>query len=113
MIFTPLNQYGYAFPAVPPVIVGSCMIVLAISILIREKASRVSLAFSGVIVSAAFWLLSFGGIYNARDVATAIFWAKIENLGVAFIPCALFYFTLNITRRWETLHQPARVCLGA
>src|SRR5438105_3591992 len=108
-----LAHYTYAFPAVPPIIVGCCMAVLTVVVVFRERSSRVSLAFGALAFSTALWLMSFGGIYGARDLDTALWWAKIEHIGVVFIPSTLFYFTLQILRRADRFRLLARVSLSA
>ncbi len=110
-LFSLLN-YSYSFASWPPVIVGFCMLCLGIGVLIREKASQVSVAFGCLIFCAAAWLLSFGGIYSAVDSGLALRWAEVEHTGVVFIPSCLLYFTLIIVKRIERFHVLARVCFA-
>lgn len=108
MIPLSLAAYQYAFPAIPPVIVGTCMGILCLAVVLRERASQVSISFWALTASVSIWLLSFGGIYASRDLAGALAWSRIEHLGVAFIPCALYSFAVNVTQprgQWKrTVH---------
>lgn len=106
-----LSNYSYTYAAWPPVIVGACMAVLALAVLIRGKVSQVSVAFSGLILCAAVWLFSFGGIYCAQNSSVAFFWARVEQTGVAFIPSCLFYFSLIIVKRLRQYRLAAWGCL--
>ena len=105
-----LAYYHYAFPAWPPVIVGTAILALGAAVVIREKGSQVGVAFGALALSAAVWLLSFGGIYSAIDPDKALAWARLEQVGVSFIPTALLMFTLVLTKqsnRWPWLPRAA------
>jgi len=107
------SNYSYAYAAWPPVIVGTCIAVLALAVLVREKASQVSVAFGWLIFCAAVWLFSFGGIYCAQNASLAYRWAQVEHTGVVFIPSGLFYFSLIIVKRLPQYRWAAWGCLAA
>jgi len=107
-----LANYHYAFPAWPPFIVGSCTLLLGIFVVLRERISRVSLAFLWLTVAGSVWLMSVAAIYSANSKALALLWARIEHVGVVFIPSALLYFTLLVVRRLERYRTLAHFSLA-
>ncbi|HVO33414.1 MAG TPA: diguanylate cyclase [Elusimicrobiota bacterium] len=110
MILEFLNpaHYHYLYSAAPPVIVALCILIVGLAILIHERASRVSLAFMGLCLSGSVWLGAFGLTSMARDPDFALWWAKVDNSALLFVPSILFYFTLMVVRRFETYRWPAR-----
>jgi PAS domain S-box-containing protein len=87
--------------AIAPFIVGFLMFVLGVATLVRDRASRVSSSFFLVTLSIFVWLGSLPMLYSASNEHVALFWAKIEHLGVAFIPSFFFLFTLDIIQRYK------------
>ena len=106
--------------ALAPFIVGFLMLVLGVVTFIRDRASKVSSSFFLVTLSIFVWLDSLPWLYSASSEQAALFWAKIEHMGVAFIPSFFFIFTLDIIQRyrkyryfaWATLILPAGFCAG-
>lgn len=92
---------GYA---IPPWVVGILTFALGLAVLIRERASWPSVAFCLMAASGSLWLFSYVGIYSAREDATALGWAKAQNVAVAFIPSLVYLFALTVAQR-------ARRCL--
>ncbi len=89
-----LNPY-----AVPTLAVGIMTAVLGVIVLIRERGTFVSVAFWLMTWIGAFWLLSYVGVYSAHQESLALWWAKVENLAVVFIPSAVYLFTLTVLGR--------------
>ena len=87
--------------AIAPLIVGFLMLVLGLVTLIRDRASKVSLSFFLVTISIFVWLGSLPWLYSASSEHMALFWAKVEHIGVAFIPSFFFIFTLDIIQRYK------------
>ena len=114
-IFLKLNFY-----AIAPFIVGFLMLVLGSVTLLRDRGSRVSSSFFLVTLSIFVWLGSLPWLYSASNEHVALFWAKIEHFGVAFIPSFFFIFTLDIIQRykkyryfgWATLFLSGGFCGG-
>jgi diguanylate cyclase (GGDEF)-like protein/PAS domain S-box-containing protein len=94
-----LAQYQYAFPAWPPFIVGFSILSLSMAAVVRERFSQISNAFAFLCWSAVVWLFGCGLMYSALSPVTAFRWARVEHIGVAFIPSTLFYFTLILVKR--------------
>ncbi len=114
-LFLKLNIY-----AIAPFIVGFLMLVLGLVTFIRDRASKVSSSFFLVTISIFVWLGSLPWLYSASNEHVALFWAKIEHIGVAFIPSFFFIFTLDIIQRykkyryfgWATLILSGGFCAG-
>lgn len=114
-LFLNLNIY-----AIAPLIVGFLMFVLGFVTLIRDRVSRVSSSFFLVTLSIFVWLGSLPWLYSASNEHVALFWAKIEHIGVAFIPSCFFIFTLDIIQKyrkykyfgWATLLLSGGFCAG-
>ncbi len=114
-LFLRLNIY-----AIAPLIVGFLMLVLGFVTLIRDRASKVNSSFFLVTISIFVWLGSLPWLYSASSENVALFWAKIEHIGVAFIPSFFFIFTLDIIQQyrkyrffaWATLILSGGFCLG-
>jgi PAS domain S-box-containing protein len=110
-----LNIFAFA-----PLIVGLLMLVLGLVTIIRDRASKVSSSFFLVTLSIFVWLGSLPWLYSASNEHVALFWAKIEHIGVAFIPSFFFIFTLDIIQRykkyryfgWATLVLSGGFCVG-
>lgn len=106
--------------AIAPLIVGFLMLVLGLVTLIRDRVSKVSSSFFFVTFSIFIWLGSLPWLYSASNEQVALFWAKIEHFGVAFIPSCFFIFTLDIIQRykkykyfgWATLVLSGGFCAG-
>ena len=86
---------------VPPLIVGILMFVLGLTTMIKDRASKVSVSFFMVTLSILIWLGSLAWLYSSPNPEEAIFWARIEHFGVAFIPSFFLLFTLDIIRQYK------------
>jgi PAS domain S-box-containing protein len=114
-LFLKLNIFALA-----PLLVGFLMFILGTVTIFRDRASKVSSSFYLVTLSIFMWLGSLPWLYSASNEHVALFWAKIEHFGVAFIPSFFFIFTLDIVQRykkykyfgWATLFLSAGFCVG-
>src|SRR2546426_7534855 len=109
MLTEVLNPSNYAVSphSVGPWVVGSLIAILGIVALLRERGSKVSLAFFGLTMSVAIWLFSAGVLYSTLDEPLALRWAKVEHLGVVIIPSLVLRFTLAIVQRVHELRAIA------
>jgi diguanylate cyclase (GGDEF)-like protein/PAS domain S-box-containing protein len=94
------SNYIYAFPTWPPVIVGTCIAILGLAALVRERFSRISRSFAWLSLSSALWLVCFGGIYSALTPTLAMQWIRLETIALTLIPSALLCFTLYLVKRY-------------
>src|SRR5881628_28624 len=93
------SNYAVSLHAAGPWLVGLLIVTLGIVALLRERGSKVSLAFGALTMSVALWLLSAGVLYFTLNEPVALWWAKVEHLGVVVIPSLVFLFTLAIVQR--------------
>jgi diguanylate cyclase (GGDEF)-like protein/PAS domain S-box-containing protein len=84
--------------AVPPLVTAAAMMLLGIIVLARERASRVGRQFFLLAAAICIWLVAFSLMYLARQEQAALVWAKWAYLGIAFIPAAIYHFTVAVTR---------------
>jgi PAS domain S-box-containing protein len=69
------------------------VVLLGVAALIRERASRVSVAFVFIELAVSFWLCGAALMYCARDEAVAVWWARLRYLGIPFIPSTIYLFS--------------------
>ena len=105
-----LSNYAWNLYGFPPAVVGVGIAFLGLAVLLREQGSPVSMAFFGMSLEGAVWLLGNAGIYFSREPSVALQWARIENIGVVFIPSTVFLFTLAVIGR---LHAFRALTLAA
>lgn len=89
-----LNPANYYFNphAIPPFLVGLLLIGVGLFAVIRNRRSMPSLVFGLLLLSGAVWLISYAGLFSSSNDSTAFLWAKIEHVGVIFLPALLFLF---------------------
>lgn len=100
-----LSSYEITAVGLPNLVVSMALLLLGIGVAIRESFSQLSRRFFALNVVAAIWLFSFAWMYWSATEQVATFWGRIAYLGIPFIPCALYSFTLTLfgkleTRRW-------------
>ncbi len=93
------SLYHFAFAAWPPAIVGFSKVLLGLVVLFREKGSRVSSAFAWLTLGGACWMMATSGIYAANSRGVTLWWAKVGNVNIVYIPTALLYFTLIVVQQ--------------
>lgn len=90
--------YRFSFFAIPLFATGFLVLILGCKAVVRERFSSTSVAFLFMTIPAAIWLFSFSAMYLCKNEPMAMRWAKIGYLGIPFIPCAIYYFTLKVLR---------------
>jgi signal transduction histidine kinase/PAS domain-containing protein len=93
-LFNPAN-YSFNPHAIPTLVTGVAVIALGFIVLVAERNSRVSLSFFMMTLIAAIWLFCYSFMYGAAAEAVASTWAVIGQLGVIFIPAAVYHFTVG------------------
>ncbi|HEX9274441.1 MAG TPA: histidine kinase N-terminal 7TM domain-containing protein, partial [Candidatus Binatia bacterium] len=91
------NLVNYSFNpyAIPTLVTGVAIIALGFIVLVGERNSRVSLSFFIMTVTAAIWLFCYSLMYCAVAAPVASTWAVMGQLGVTFIPAAVYHFTVG------------------
>ena len=91
------NLVNYSFNpyAIPTLVTGVTIIALGFIVLVSERNSRVSFSFFIMTVTAAIWLFCYSLMYCAIAAPVASTWAVMGQLGVTFIPAAVYHFTVG------------------
>ena len=91
------NLVNYSFNpyAIPTLVTGVTSIALGFIVLVSERNSRVSFSFFIMTVTAAIWLFCYSLMYCAIAAPVASTWAVMGQLGVTFIPAAVYHFTVG------------------
>jgi PAS domain S-box-containing protein len=77
------------------------LLVLGLSVVVREQYSLVSRAFVVMPLLAAAWFFAFSWMYCAQDEGVALWWAKAGYLAVPFICASMYHFTLVVLGIYE------------
>jgi len=101
MVWDPAH-YTVNVYAVPTLLTAAAVFLLAIAVVIRERASAVSLIFFLPALSISIWLFAFSWMYAAIDASAALWWAKAAYLGVACIPAGIYHFAVAVLRLYRS-----------
>jgi PAS domain S-box-containing protein len=92
-----------------PLATGTLVFLLGALVILRERASRISILFVALTTSIAIWLFCFTLMYAATNERTAAFWARAAFIAIPFIPTAVYHFVVGLARLERRLHTPVRV----
>jgi diguanylate cyclase (GGDEF)-like protein/PAS domain S-box-containing protein len=93
------TSYSWNACAVPTLVTAVAMFLLGLAVMIRERGSREARQLAILAASICIWLFCFSLMYLSRERRVALAWARTAYLGIAFIPTALYHFTVVVTRR--------------
>ena len=103
-----LNFTNYTFNvyAIPTAVTAVVILLVCISVLIRERGSAVSWSF--VVMAAPFflWFSAFTWLYCSTVESVALWWVNLAYLGIPWIPAAIYQFmvgVLQIQKEWRKL----------
>ena len=96
-----LTNYQWNPSAAPVFLTALVILFFGFYVLIRERYSSIAVAFFLMTLPAGVWLLSFTGMYLAKETPLAFWWAKSAYLGVPFIPSTIYYFTVRVLRFYQ------------
>jgi len=102
-----VTLYDWNPQAAPMALTMAGLLVLGVSVVIRERYSLVSRAFLLMLFTASVWFFAFSWMYCARDEAVALWWAKAAYLVVPFICAAMYHFTLVVLGIYEQHRRQA------
>ncbi|HXB56021.1 MAG TPA: EAL domain-containing protein [Vicinamibacteria bacterium] len=91
------GSYAPSAYAVPLLVTAAATFLLGVSIVIRERASRVALLFCLIPLTIDVWLVCFSLMFLSIDPLVAVAWAKIAHAGIPFIAAAIYHFTVAVT----------------
>lgn len=86
-----LNPY-----ALPPLMVGVASAVLGFLSLVRERGSTLSALYFSAAAAGAVWLGGSAAAYSSGTAEQAILYIRLNQVGSAIIPAALFNFTVSL-----------------
>ena len=94
MLLQLVNPDSYAFNgyAVPMFVVGTAVAGLGFFLLIRERGSRLGVAFFVMCLNVCLYLLCTGVNLMSLDPGLALVWSKVGHLGVIFLPISILLF---------------------
>jgi PAS domain S-box-containing protein len=106
-----LNNVSDTYPyLLNPLAVQSIVVALGVSLvgvygLIRERGSRLSVAYFLLTLSMSVWLFAFSRMYSASDANLALWWAKAAYIGIGSIPAAVYNFCALVLQDYERLRK--------
>ncbi|MGD0948022.1 MAG: PAS domain S-box protein [Candidatus Binatia bacterium] len=86
--------YSFNVYALPPAVTALALLLVGVVVLIRERASRVSVAFLSIQLATSLWLSGLAGMYCSTNEGDAIWWARFHFLGIPFIPSTIYLFSV-------------------
>ena len=92
-----------------PLATGMLVFLLGVAVIVRERASRISILFVALTTFVAVWLFCFSLMYAATNDRTAEFWARAAFIAIPFIPTAVYHFVVGLARLERRLHTPVRL----
>jgi len=93
-IFT-ADHYRASWFALPTALTACTMLALGLTVLLRERDSRVALSFFIMTVTAALWLAGYSLMYCAQTTRVAAAWSVFGHIGITLIPASVYHFTVN------------------
>lgn len=114
-------NYTFNPHAIPTFLATALLLTIGSTVVVREKASQISLKFFYLTSALAGWLFCFSMMYCAELSTVGLFWAKLAYLSVPFIPVTIYLFTLSVlqlsshykVRVWLTSALASTFLLGA
>jgi PAS domain S-box-containing protein len=110
LIFNP-EQYEFTLHALAVLVVGAGIFCLGSFVLVRERWSRMGVRFWLFTTTLSVWLVLFGMAYASTDESTAFRWFQMGEMGVVFIPTALFFLAVSIVQREHELRYALWLCI--
>jgi PAS domain S-box-containing protein len=99
-ILDPAN-YSFSIYSIPTLAAMTGVLLLGLFVLVRERISTVSVAFTLVTLVVGIWLFCFSVVYSSGDEQTALWWGKAAYLGVSFIAPATYQFTVVVLHMYR------------
>lgn len=80
---------------------AATLFVLGVAVPVTERRSRASLYFSLMTLVLGTWLGAYSMMYISTEPRLAYWWSRVGLAGVAFIPAAVYHFTLVLLGRYR------------
>lgn len=84
--------------ALPPLITAIAILLLGLTVVVREKGSRESLLYLSYTLAASTWMFCVSVALSLSSEAMAYRWMTFSSAGVTMIPAALYHFTVVVMR---------------
>ena len=78
--------------------------------MVRGRGSLLSTLFLAITIGAAGWLASFAALYESRNAAAALTWARLGSFFSDLIPAAIFHFSVVFVGRRRTFRGAVAFC---
>jgi len=93
-------------PYFAPIIISSLIAtVCAFFVITRRNRASGSTALLGLIFSVIIWGVAYAMELASANLQWGIFWAKVEYLGIPFVPLFFFIFTYQFTQNASRLSR--------
>lgn len=114
MILQLFNPHNYAFTlrASSVIFVGAGIVCLGVFVLVRERWSGIGIRFWLFTMTTGLWLLSFGMAYASLQEIIALRWFYMGEIGVLFIPAAIFSTNIYIIQKERELRLAMWICVA-
>jgi PAS domain S-box-containing protein len=89
-------DYHLSGYAAPPAAMAIVLLLLGVVVVVRERASRVGLAFFAIMLTMSVWLAGIAAMYCSPDPVTALRWSRFAFLGIPFIPTSIYLFSVVV-----------------
>lgn len=92
------HAYRWNVNAIPWAVVALGLLILALVIFARQRASVVGRLYCLMIALVALWFAGFTGMFLARSGEAADCWARLALFAVCFLPGSIYVFTVTALR---------------
>ena len=82
---------------------AAVILLLGVAVVVRSRASLVSVLFAAITLLAATWLVGFSFMYESGDAASALMWARFAAFFACLIPAMVFHFSIVYSGRQQSL----------
>lgn len=80
--------------ALATLLAAVAILALGAAVVLRARASLISILFAAIMSLGALWLTCFACMYSSADADRALFWARLGALFACMIPAAVFHFAI-------------------
>ena len=88
------TNYTFNLYAIPNFVVTVFLLAIGFFVFFQNKKSIVNLSFMALNLSSSLWLFGLGMCYLSKNEATALFWGKVEYLGLVFVSTNIYAFSV-------------------
>jgi len=92
-------QLPVSFLPFSTLLTGFIILSMGIFVFLKDKTSKTNRVFGLFCLSVFTWLFMFSLMYLSPDSKTALFWARLGDIGIIFLPIWAYYFIIVILNR--------------